>query len=217
MDDEVFQDDWAVLPLPASIDVAMAQPWESDQEGADAPVALPLANSTQDSEGREDVLGSDLGPLALYLQELRKIPLLQAAEEIALARAIEQANQARAEFARADASPDRRRELGEQIRHGEVARQQLTEANLRLVVSVAKKYLGRGLPLLDLIQEGNLGLARAVETYDHRLGYRFSTYATWWIRQAVSRALGEQARTIRIPSHVTDLIQALSQTRLYLE
>src|SRR5439155_3723173 len=107
-------------------------------------------------------------------------------------------------------APDARKKLDDTVRRGDEARRRLTESNLRLVVSVDRKYMGRGLPLLDLVQEGNIGLGRAVEKYDWRRGYRFSTYAYWWIRQAVTRAIADQARTIRIPVHLFETIGKMS-------
>src|SRR5581483_5447230 len=143
-------------------------------------------------------------PAAIYLRDISRVPLLTAEEEVELARAIERGEAARAKLAADQLSPDERQRLDEDRLAGAAARQRLTESNLRLVVSVARKYMGRGLPLLDLIQEGNIGLARAVEKYEWRKGYRFSTYAYWWIRQAVTRAIADQARTIRVPVHMIE-------------
>jgi RNA polymerase primary sigma factor len=145
-------------------------------------------------------------PAAIYLRDISKVPLLTAEEEVELARALERGEQAKARLAEAGAEPSKRAALEAEVRAGQTARQRLTESNLRLVVSVARKYMGRGLPLLDLIQEGNLGLARAVEKFDYRKGFRFSTYAYWWIRQAVTRAIADQARTIRVPVHMIEAI-----------
>ncbi|MCL6647049.1 MAG: sigma-70 family RNA polymerase sigma factor [Chloroflexi bacterium] len=159
------------------------------------------------SEDLEEEFDGDLAgaeePIAIYLREIDRVPLLKPHEEIELAKAIEAGEIAKRQLAEGVGN---REELEEIIRRGEAARRHLTEANLRLVVSVAKRYLGRGLPLLDLIQEGNLGLQRAVEKFDYRRGFRFSTYATWWIRQSVSRAVADQARTIRIPVHMIEQI-----------
>lgn len=130
--------------------------------------------------------GVTTDPVRMYLKEIGRIPLLTAEEEVDLAQRIEQGD--------------------------EKARQKLTESNLRLVVSIAKKYVGRGMSFLDLIQEGNIGLARAVEKYDWRKGYKFSTYATWWIRQAITRAIADQARTIRVPVHMVETINKLIRT-----
>jgi RNA polymerase primary sigma factor len=158
-------------------------------------------------DSSEEEFDSDLDgaeePIAIYLREIDRVPLLKPHEEIELAKAIEAGEIAKKQLAEGVGN---REELEEIIRRGEAARRHLTEANLRLVVSVAKRYLGRGLPLLDLIQEGNLGLQRAVEKFDYRRGFRFSTYATWWIRQSVSRAVADQARTIRIPVHMIEQI-----------
>ncbi|MEW2552569.1 RNA polymerase sigma factor [Streptomyces zhihengii] len=142
-----------------------------------------------------------------YLREIGRIPLLTAAEEVELARRVEAGLFAEERLARTP-DPDSRLafDLDRLVVMGRVAKRRLIEANLRLVVSVAKRYVGRGLTMLDLVQEGNLGLIRAVEKFDYARGYKFSTYATWWIRQAMSRALADQARTIRVPVHVVELI-----------
>ncbi|HLW01209.1 MAG TPA: RNA polymerase sigma factor RpoD [Ktedonobacterales bacterium] len=138
-------------------------------------------------------------PVRMYLREIGRVPLLTAEEEIALAKRMERG---RLEFQ----NPCCNRRI---VEDGEEAQRKLTEANLRLVVSVAKKYIGRGMSLLDLIQEGNIGLIRAVEKFDYRKGFKFSTYATWWIRQAITRAIADQARTIRIPVHMVETINRL--------
>ncbi|MCH4218385.1 MAG: RNA polymerase sigma factor RpoD [Megasphaera sp.] len=134
-------------------------------------------------------------PVRMYLKEIGRVPLLSAAEEITLAKAIEKGNMEEA--------------TEEDIRSGSLAKKKLTDANLRLVVSIAKRYVGRGMLFLDLIQEGNLGLLKAVDKFDYSKGYKFSTYATWWIRQAITRAIADQARTIRIPVHMVETINKL--------
>ncbi|MFJ9949889.1 RNA polymerase sigma factor [Kitasatospora sp. NPDC091207] len=142
-----------------------------------------------------------------YLREIGRIRLLNAAEEVELARRIEAGLFAEERLNREPPPPDPLAgELDALVVIGRIAKRRLIEANLRLVVSVAKRYIGRGLTMLDLVQEGNLGLIRAVEKFDYARGYKFSTYATWWIRQAMSRALADQARTIRVPVHVVELI-----------
>ncbi|MFJ9179902.1 RNA polymerase sigma factor [Streptomyces sp. NPDC102360] len=142
-----------------------------------------------------------------YLREIGRIPLLTAAEEVDLARRVEAGLFAEEKLAHApDLDSQLALDLDKLVVMGRMAKRRLIEANLRLVVSVAKRYVGRGLTMLDLVQEGNLGLIRAVEKFDYARGYKFSTYATWWIRQAMSRALADQARTIRVPVHVVELI-----------
>ncbi|GGS48115.1 RNA polymerase sigma factor [Streptomyces violaceus] len=142
-----------------------------------------------------------------YLREIGRIPLLTAAEEVELARRVEAGLFAEEKLSNApDLDSQLALDLDRLVVMGRVAKRRLIEANLRLVVSVAKRYVGRGLTMLDLVQEGNLGLIRAVEKFDYARGYKFSTYATWWIRQAMSRALADQARTIRVPVHVVELI-----------
>jgi RNA polymerase primary sigma factor len=143
-------------------------------------------------------------PVRMYLREIGRVPLLSAYEEISLAKRMERGRRERTKpFATQHLSI---------ILDAEEAQRQLTEANLRLVVSVAKKYIGRGMSLLDLIQEGNIGLIRAVEKFDYTKGFKFSTYATWWIRQAITRAIADQARTIRIPVHMVETINRLIRT-----
>jgi RNA polymerase primary sigma factor len=152
-------------------------------------------------------------PVKMYLKEIGKVALLSAEEEVELARRIEAGAEASAESAAlltsgawAGLTPEKRRALRRAARDGDRARQELTSANLRLVVSIAKRYVGRGVPILDLIQEGNLGLMRAVQKFDHSKGFKFSTYATWWIRQAITRAIADQSRTIRVPVHMVESI-----------
>ena len=146
-------------------------------------------------------------PAAIYLRDISRVKLLTAEQEVEYAMSIEQGRFAAEELeANPDTSDERASELHRTRREGDEARRKLTEANLRLVVSVARKYMGRGMPLQDLIQEGNIGLQRAVEKFDYSKGYRFSTYAYWWIRQAVTRAIADQARTIRVPVHMIELI-----------
>ena len=150
-------------------------------------------------------------PVRMYLKEIGKVDLLTPEKEVELAQAMGRGNEARAqleEMEQADEAPPQpvRDELETLIRQGKQAEQELAEANLRLVVSIAKRYVGRGMLFLDLIQEGNLGLIKAVEKFDYTKGYKFSTYATWWIRQAITRAIADQARTIRIPVHMVETI-----------
>lgn len=147
--------------------------------------------------------------IGLYLKEVGRVPLLTAQEEVELAQRIEAGRLAREELARGNVSPRRRGELQRLIEDGWAAREHLITANSRLVISVAKKYMGRGVPFLDLIQEGNIGLIRAAKKFDYRRGHKFSTYATWWIRQAVTRAIADQGRTIRVPVHMGDQINKL--------
>jgi len=157
--------------------------------------------------------------VGLYLKEMARVPLLTTEEEVALAKRLEAGNMARAELAMLGDAVDeeRRRELEAAIEDGKEARDHLIKANTRLVVSIAKKYMGRGVHFLDLIQEGNLGLMKAVEKFDYTRGYRFSTYATWWIRQTITRAIADQGRTIRVPVHMSDRIRKLYKTARELE
>ena len=150
-------------------------------------------------------------PVRMYLKEIGKVPLLTADQEVELATTMSAGREAEERMARAEAdgevlSDEELAQLKKQIKAGEKAKQSLAEANLRLVVSIAKRYVGRGMLFLDLIQEGNLGLIKAVEKFDYTKGYKFSTYATWWIRQAITRAIADQARTIRIPVHMVETI-----------
>jgi len=151
--------------------------------------------------------------IGLYLKEVSRVPLLTAEEEVELAQRIERGRMAREELASSRIAKKRRNELLFLIEDGWAAREHLITANSRLVISVAKKYMGRGVPFLDLIQEGNIGLIRATKKFDYRRGHKFSTYATWWIRQAVTRAIADQGRTIRVPVHMGDQINKLLRTQ----
>jgi len=153
--------------------------------------------------------GGSADPMRMYLREIGQVPLLDAAAEVALAKRIEAGTKAEGVLADLAASGEaldvtERRQIERIRRDGDRARDELTQANLRLVVSIAKRYMGRGMPMLDLVQEGNLGLMRAVDKFDYTKGFKFSTYATWWIRQAITRAIADQARTIRIPVHMVE-------------
>jgi len=171
--------------------------------------ARPLEYRIRPQTGTDQ--GSTADSTRLYLREIGEVALLTQAEEVELANGITEGNRAETELADLAAAGELDRTAGSEVarlrrlqRRGDRARDRLTRANLRLVVSVAKKYGGRGLPLLDLFQEGNLGLMRAVEKFDANKGFKFSTYATWWIRQAITRAIADQSRTIRIPVHKVD-------------
>ena len=199
-------------------------------DDADEQEVLRLIRPRQRSTRRRDPArhpserGDSGDSTRMYLQEIGEVPLLTAVEEVELATEIAGGNGAETELADLAASGGleglervvlvrlRRRQ-----RTGEMARDRLTRANLRLVVSIAKRHVGRGLPLLDLVQEGNLGLMRAVEKFDPSKGFKFSTYATWWIRQAVTRAVADQARTIRIPVHMVDAMNRCVRTERELQ
>ncbi len=150
----------------------------------------------------------------MYLKEIGLVPLLTGPEEVELAKRMERGKLAREalEVANVEMCPSHRRSLEHERLRGEAARRHLIEANLRLVVSVAKKHMNRGLSLLDLIEEGNIGLMRAADKFDYARGFKFSTYATWWIRQAVTRAIADQSRTIRLPVHITETINSVYRT-----
>ncbi len=163
-----------------------------------------------------DTASSD-DTVGLYLKEMGRVPLLTTAEEVDLAKKIEAAQKASQELSRAGLPPSASRALENEVREGQAAREHLIKANTRLVVSIAKRYMGRGIPFLDLIQEGNLGLMKAVAKFDYKRGFRFSTYATWWIRQTISRSIADQARTIRVPVHMTDRIRQLYKIMHELE
>ncbi|HKX76066.1 MAG TPA: RNA polymerase sigma factor RpoD [Acidimicrobiia bacterium] len=160
----------------------------------------------------EDVWVSD--PVRMYLNDIGRYRLLTAQEEVELSMQLEAGNRAKTQLDKGEElSPEDRAILLATFRRGEAAERRLVESNLRLVVSIARRYVGRGMALLDLIQEGNLGLMRAVERFDYRRGFRFSTYATWWIRQSITRAIADQGRTIRMPIHIVDTVNKLTRAQ----
>jgi RNA polymerase primary sigma factor len=199
---------------------------EADTETEDAvePVEADAAEFTWDEEesealrqARKDAeMTASADSVRAYLKQIGKVALLNAEEEVDLAKRIEAGLYAAERLRQLELAGDKlplqqRRDLSWIVRDGERAKNHLLEANLRLVVSLAKRYTGRGMAFLDLIQEGNLGLIRAVEKFDYTKGYKFSTYATWWIRQAITRAMADQARTIRIPVHMVEVINKLGR------
>lgn len=184
----------------------------------------PIVDDSLNGEADNAALAYDLAnidsddTISLYLREISTIPLLTAEEEVRLAQSLEQGYLAREKLAQDNGySPLEVQQLEGLVRDGEAARQHLIRANSRLVISLAKKYMGQGVPLLDLIQEGNMGLMRAVEKFDYHRGYKFSTYATWWIRQSITRAVADQGRTIRVPVHMNDRIRRLYRASHQLE
>jgi RNA polymerase primary sigma factor len=200
----------AVPPQNRVVHHPEADPVEADdppEPPAEALEATEPVEAPVPERARADNSGPSSDLFRQYLREIGRIPLLTAAEEVELARRVEAGLFAEEKLSN---TPDLDSQLALDLDHlvvmGRMAKRRLIEANLRLVVSVAKRYVGRGLTMLDLVQEGNLGLIRAVEKFDYARGYKFSTYATWWIRQAMSRALADQARTIRVPVHVVELI-----------
>ncbi len=194
---ETVSEDY-IPELPDDVD----PPVEDMEELSEEDMVDP--NALMDTFGTDD-------PVRMYLKEIGKVNLLTSDEEIGLAQDMNAGTAAQEQLdelekAGEEIPQELRRELEKSIKRGERARQRLAEANLRLVVSIAKRYVGRGMQFLDLIQEGNLGLIKAVEKFDYTKGYKFSTYATWWIRQAITRAIADQARTIRIPVHMVETI-----------
>jgi RNA polymerase primary sigma factor len=190
----------------------------ADEKAPESVLRKRTIRLTPDRDGRSTGTSSD--PVRMYLKEIGRVPLLSAAEEVVLAKRIEAGSLASEKLADLSALREldtldfaERRRLERLARDGEQAKSELIQANLRLVVSIAKRYVGRGMLFLDLIQEGNLGLMRAVEKFDYTKGFKFSTYATWWIRQAITRAIADQARTIRIPVHMVESINKVHRVQ----
>jgi RNA polymerase primary sigma factor len=183
---------------------------DTDLEMDMAEIDPTLPTSDMDTYNNLDNISSD-DTIGLYLKEMSRVPLLSLNEETEIARRVEDGRASKKELDRANGTcpPDRKLLLQSLIEDGILAREHLIKANTRLVVSVAKRYVGRGVPFLDLIQEGNLGLMKAVEKFDYHRGFRFSTYATWWIRQTITRSIADQGRTIRVPVHMVDRIRQL--------
>ena len=182
-----------------------------DETGGEQTESVTSDDDQTEAEFQQSLLSTvdiDDG-VGIYLKEVGRVPLLTAEQEVDLAKRIERGREAREQMAKDTLSEKRRTELRHLIEDGWAAREHLITANSRLVISVAKKYMGRGVPFLDLIQEGNIGLIRAAKKFDYRRGHKFSTYATWWIRQAVTRAIADQGRTIRVPVHMGDQINRL--------
>ncbi len=201
------------------------------EQGGPRPVVVPPAGSRRRRRPRNLVRAlapknstdapASADSVKLYLKEIGRVPLLTAEEEVDLSQRLEAGEEAKARIAAAEAAGDILSEvdLGADaalLSDGEEARHQLIEANVRLVVSIAKRYRKRGMAFLDLIQEGNMGLMRAVEKFDHRRGFKFSTYATWWIRQAITRAIADQGRTIRIPVHMVEYMNKVARVQRQL-
>ncbi len=217
-------DDKEDVPVNAK-KVLVAKLVDADDEDEDEEPSFDFADMPdmeldEDEDETFDLSGvSSDDTVGLYLKEMARVPLLTTQEEVDLARRLESGNLAFEKLARLNgtASEKEHTTLESTIEDGRLAREHLIKANTRLVVSIAKKYMGQGVPFLDLIQEGNLGLMKAVEKFDYRRGYRFSTYATWWIRQTITRAIADQGRTIRVPVHMSDRIRRLYKTARQLE
>jgi len=187
--------------------------WDDGGDDLSSPSKGKRSLARETSAGRKGEEDADSGDgLSLYLREIGRVPLLSAEEEVTLAKAMEKGERARRQLEKAAPNAGHRHELERAVHEGAGARRHLIEANFRLVISIAKKYTGRGVAFLDLIQEGNIGLIRAVEKFDYRRGYKFSTYATWWIRQAIGRAVADQSRTIRVPVHMCERIVRVATT-----
>jgi RNA polymerase primary sigma factor len=203
-----------------NIDISTGEDLLLPDLGDDEPAAEEIADVEEEEMVDPNSLVNNFSlddPVRMYLKEIGKVPLLSPDEEIVLAQALTSGNEAEARLAELkerreagestdDITPEQEAAWKKDLKAGEKAKQKLAEANLRLVVSIAKRYVGRGMLFLDLIQEGNLGLIKAVEKFDYTKGFKFSTYATWWIRQAITRAIADQARTIRIPVHMVETI-----------
>ena len=226
-DDESDSVEDIVLEAKEAVDLteddATAAPDEAKEELPTGTIELPkdLMVLTDDEDDipvqNLTISGATADPVKDYLKQIGKVALLNAELEVELAKRIEAGLFAEEKLGTASKlTPAERRDLNWVVKDGQRAKSHLLEANLRLVVSLAKRYTGRGMQFLDLIQEGNLGLIRAVEKFDYTKGYKFSTYATWWIRQAITRAMADQARTIRIPVHMVEVINKLARVQRQL-
>ncbi|MBN1977672.1 MAG: sigma-70 family RNA polymerase sigma factor [Anaerolineae bacterium] len=192
--------------------IQIGSPEEVEEDALPAPPKeSPNFDAEADQRAYFETVRID-DPIGLYLKEIGQVPLLTAEEEVMLAKRMEAGRFAREKLDKDGFNPDERAEAEWLEMDGVAAREHLIRANSRLVISVAKKYIGRGVPFLDLIQEGNIGLIRAANKFNYKLGHKFSTYATWWIRQAVTRAIADQSRTIRVPVHMGDQINKLLRT-----
>ncbi|MGD1993949.1 MAG: sigma-70 family RNA polymerase sigma factor [Anaerolineae bacterium] len=202
-----------IFSLLMEADIHVGEPEEEEEEEEDEEQAdeVEVVDLSAEQEARFRAVQSD-DTIGLYLKEISRVPLLAREEEVALAKRMERGQKAAERLKKRKKNglkPSERRSLEAEVQDGRAAREHLIQANSRLVISVAKKYIGRGVPFLDLIQEGNIGLIRAANKFDYTLGHKFSTYATWWIRQAVTRAIADQSRTIRVPVHMGDQINRL--------
>jgi RNA polymerase primary sigma factor len=215
--DEPTSDDVIEIPDEAeSIDLSMDHE-DDDDEALDEQDRRLIFDDLIEDAGYTQALDTD-DVVGLYLKEAGRVPLLTAEEEVSLAKRIERGEMAQEKLQRCGETmpPDDVYDLKDLIIDGELAQEHLIRANARLVISVAKKYIGRGVPFLDLIQEGNIGLIRATNKFEYQRGHKFSTYATWWIRQAVSRAVADQGRTIRVPVHMGDQLNRMRRIQLQL-
>jgi len=209
---EELEDILATL-LEAGIRVGTSE--EMEKREARVSERLDRADAAADQQAYFDTIAID-DTIGLYLKEVGRVPLLTAEEEVMLAKRMEAGQIAQEELNQDGLNPGEQGEMEKIVQDGLAAREHLIRANSRLVISVAKKYIGRGVPFLDLIQEGNIGLIRAANKFNYKLGNKFSTYATWWIRQAVTRAIADQSRTIRVPVHMGDQINKLLRTSHWL-
>jgi RNA polymerase primary sigma factor len=221
---------WRVPQIAAAVHAALDRAVDEPSTGylvtaAEREVDLAVVDDIAAGTDGATVHGASLDSVAselddsvrLYLHEIGRVPLLDASQEVELAKSIERGKMALELLAEPDLPRARRLELRVMAATGERARARMIEANLRLVVSIAKKYTGRGITLLDLIEEGNLGLMKAVEKFDYHRGFKFSTYATWWIRQAITRAIADQSRTIRLPVHIVEKLARMRAVMPRLE
>lgn len=226
--DELLDEGWTDTRL--RIALGLAESFKKLTEGEELATGLrsaPKVTATGDEDAFEKAASSNAhlldqesvstDPVRAYLKQIGKTPLIDAAKEVELAMRIEAGLYAQYKLEEVSYEDGERRNLERVARDGDKAKAHMLEANLRLVVSLAKRYTGRGMPLLDLIQEGNLGLIRAVEKFDYTKGFKFSTYATWWVRQAITRGLADQARTIRVPVHMVETINTMSRIERELE
>ncbi|MEY4230405.1 MAG: polymerase sigma factor RpoD [Actinomycetota bacterium] len=208
--DETIDDDLAEAPVAEERSDEMVLAATEDTEGL---LARRRRRRTERAANNPEGVSTTSDPVRMYLKEIGRVELLSGEEERRLAQAIEDGNRAALQLDSPDLDAVERRRLMRAVRAGQDAKSELIQANLRLVVSIAKRYTLRGMQFLDLIQEGNLGLMRAVDKFDHTKGFKFSTYATWWIRQAITRSIADQARTIRIPVHMVESMNRVLRTQ----